>query len=160
MRRLTAVVVPLVLLAACAAGNGAATPERPTSRTTTPTTTTTTATTPADHANLLSTLLGPVSPSCPQGTPRTNTTCGELMSGSKKLVDLAAAALKSMPTAGPYAGVHDAVTSFNDAYSTLASTGCYTSNPVGGVDDGFCHTLAILVSLSWLNLHSTIDQLR
>lgn len=161
-RRIVVVgTVPLALLAACG-GEPESASERPTSRATTTapaTTTTTPVDDPASDARMLSMLLGPVSPRCPQGTPRTNTTCGELLASSKKLVDVVDVALDSMPTTGAYAGVNEAVSSFNDAYSTLESTACYTPNPVGGVDDAFCQTLADLVSLSWLNLQSNIDQL-
>ncbi len=108
---------------------------------------------------MLSTLLGPVSPRCPHGTPRTNTTCGELLASAKKLVDLVDTALDSMPTTGAYTTVNEAVTSFNDAYRAIESTACYTPNPARGVDDAFCQTLADLVSVSWLNLQSTISQL-
>jgi hypothetical protein len=65
-----------------------------------------------------------------------------------------------MPTTGAYVGVNEAVSSFENAYSALTSSACYTANPVSGVDDAFCQTLADLVSLSWLNLQSNIDQLR
>lgn len=157
-RRIVVVsTVPLALLAACD-GEPESAPERRTTTTTT-TTTTTPVDDPASDARTLSALLGPVSPRCPQGTPRTNTTCGELLSSAKELVDLVDVALDSMPTTGAYAGVNEAVSSFNDAYSTLESTACYTPNPAGGVDDAFCQTLADLVSLSWLNLQSNVDQL-
>jgi hypothetical protein len=157
-RRIVVVcAVPLALLTACG-GEPESAPQRPASRTTT-TTTTTLVDNPASDAQMLSALLGPVSPRCPQGTTRTSTACGEVLSSAKKLVDIVDVALDSMPTTGAYAGVNEAVSSFNDAYSTLESTACYTPDPVGGVDDAFCQTLSDLVSLAWLNLQSNIDQL-
>jgi hypothetical protein len=160
-RRIVVVCVVLLALAACA---GDPVPEQrnrqATITTTTTPTTTSTPDSPADDADLMRMLLGGTSPRCPTGTPMTNTTCGELMASSKKLVDFVDVALDSMPADGPYVAVNEAVTSFNDAYSTLESTGCYTATPVGGVDESFCQTLADLVALSWLNLQSTIDQLR
>jgi hypothetical protein len=153
-RRTVVICLLPFALAACAADPAPA-PKEPT-----PTTTTTTTETPISDADLLHTLLGQGSPRCPAGTASTNTTCGELMSSSKKLVDLVDVALDSMPTTGPYTAVNEAVSSFTEAYTTLESTKCYTPAPVSGIDDSFCQTLADLVALSWLNLQSTIDQLR
>ncbi|MFC4856943.1 hypothetical protein [Actinophytocola glycyrrhizae] len=156
------VVVCVVPLALVGCGGDPVPEQRRTQATATTTTTAASSApdSPADDADLMRMLLGGTSPRCPTGTPMNNTTCGELMASAKKLVDLVDVALDGMPANGPYVAVNEAVTSFNDAYSTLESTGCYTAAPVGGVDESFCQTLADLVALSWLNLQSTIDQLR
>jgi hypothetical protein len=156
----TLCVLPTVALASCA--GDADESSAPSSRTSTSTATTTTTPQhdPASDEKTLTLLLGPgMPPRCSPDTPRTDTRCGDLLSAAANLVGIVKAALEGMPKSPGYVKIAEAVSSFEKAYGTLKSLGCYTPQPAGGVDDAFCRQFADLVTLSWLNLSATIDQL-
>jgi hypothetical protein len=114
---------------------------------------------PASDANLLTLLLGPTTPRCPEGTTRTEVTCGSLLATSAALVGGVAAALTDMPKTPAYDSVTQAASSFQTTYNTITTLGCYTPQPSSQATDKFCQQLADLASVSWLGMESAINQL-
>jgi hypothetical protein len=150
-------VLSVALLSSCTQGTAAPAPSvgHPTSSrpTTKPTHD------PASDANLLTLLLGPTTPRCPEGTARTEVTCGSLLATSAALVGGVAAALTDMPKTRAYDSVGQAASSFQKTYNTITTLGCYTPQPNSQATDQFCQQLADLASVSWLGMESAINQL-
>jgi hypothetical protein len=150
-------VLSVALLSSCTQGTAAPAPSvgHPTSSrpTTKPTHD------PASDANLLTLLLGPTTPRCPEGTARTEVTCGSLLATSAALVGGVAAALTDMPKTPAYDSVGQAASSFQKTYDTIKTLGCYTPQPSSQATDQFCQQLADLASVSWLGMESAINQL-
>jgi hypothetical protein len=114
---------------------------------------------PASDADLLTLLLGPTTPRCPEGTARTEVTCGSLLASSAALAGGVVAALADMPKTPTYDSVAQAASSFQKTYDTITALGCYTPQPNSQATDKFCQQLADLASVSWLGMEAAINQL-